>query len=51
MGYTSAQAVVDGWLGSEGHKTNIEGDYTHSAISAVKTNDGVYYYTQIFIKL
>jgi len=49
MGYTTTNAVVTGWLNSPGHKNNIEGNYTHSAVSAVKNNNGTYYYTQIFI--
>jgi len=49
MGYTTATAVVNGWINSEGHKKNLEGDYTHSAVSAVKDSKGTYYYTQIFI--
>ncbi|MBN1251943.1 MAG: CAP domain-containing protein [Bacteroidales bacterium] len=51
MGYSTAESVVNGWLSSDEHKQNIEGNYTHSAISAVKNNSGVYYYTQIFINL
>ena len=49
MGYTTADAVVKGWLNSDGHKKNIEGSYTHSSVSAVEDNGGTYYYTQIFI--
>ena len=49
-GYPTAQEVVDGWLSSAGHKANIEGNYTLSALSAVMDKDGTYYYTQIFIK-
>ena len=49
MGYQTANDVVNGWLNSAGHKRNIEGNYTHSAVSAVKNNSGLYYYTQIFI--
>ncbi|OQX97288.1 MAG: hypothetical protein B6I20_12955 [Bacteroidetes bacterium 4572_117] len=50
MGYSSANAVVSGWLNSTGHKDNIEGDFTYSAVSAVKSENGQYYYTQIFIR-
>jgi uncharacterized protein YkwD len=49
-GYTTAQAVVNGWLGSSGHKANIEGDYNKTAVSAVKSSDGTMYYTQFFYK-
>ena len=50
MGYTSAQAVVDGWLNSPGHKANIEGNYNLTGISSYKKADGAYYFTQIFLK-
>jgi uncharacterized protein YkwD len=47
-GYGSAAAVVNGWLGSAGHRANIEGNSTRTGVSAVKSGDGVWYYTQIF---
>ncbi len=49
-GYTSAQSLVTAWLKSEGHKANIEGDFTNFDISAEKGTDGKWYYTNIFIK-
>lgn len=48
MGYTSAAAVVNAWLGSAGHRANIEGSATRTGISAVQTGTGTWYYTQIF---
>ena len=48
MGYPSAAAVVNAWLGSAGHRANIEGSATRTGISAVKSSGGVWYYTQIF---
>ena len=48
MGYNSAAAVVNAWLGSAGHRTNIEGNSTRTGISAVQTSTGTWYYTQIF---
>jgi uncharacterized protein YkwD len=48
MGYSSASAVVGGWLGSSGHRANIEGNATRTGISAVKSASGSWYYTQIF---
>lgn len=47
----TAKAVVDAWLESEGHRENIEGDFTHIGISAIKNDVGNYYYTQLFFKL
>ena len=48
MGYTSAAAVVSGWLGSSGHRANIESSATRTGISAVRSGSGAWYYTQIF---
>lgn len=47
----TAKAVMEAWLNSEGHRENIEGNYTHIGISAIKNNAGSYYFTQIFIRL
>lgn len=47
-GYTSATAVVGGWLGSSGHRANIESSATRTGISAVRSASGTWYYTQIF---
>ena len=47
-GYTSAAAVVGGWLGSSGHRANIESSATRTGISAVRSASGTWYYTQIF---
>lgn len=49
-GYSSANAVVQGWLNSPGHRRNIEGSFTHIGIHAKKNDNGVYYYTQLFYK-
>ncbi|WP_345007629.1 CAP domain-containing protein [Snuella lapsa] len=49
-GYTSAQSVVNAWIKSEGHKENIEGDFSNFDISAEKNEEGKWYYTNIFIK-
>jgi len=49
-GYTSAESLVNAWLKSEGHKANIEGDFSNFDISAEKGTDGKWYYTNIFIK-
>ena len=49
-GYTSAESVVRAWLKSEGHKANIEGDFTNFDVSAEENEEGRWYYTNIFIK-
>ena len=48
MGQRSAQAVVNAWMNSEGHRANIlNKNYTHIGIGYVK--DG-HYWTQMFIQ-
>ena len=49
-GYSSAESVVNAWLNSEGHKQNIEGDYTDFEISAEQNEQGKWYFTNIFVK-
>lgn len=49
-GFSSAQSVVNAWVNSEGHKKNMEGDYTHFQISAEQSEDGRWYFTNMFIK-
>jgi len=49
-GYTTANSVMQGWIKSPGHKANIEGDFTHIGIAAVKDSNGRYYYTQLFYR-
>lgn len=48
--YPDAKSVVDGWIASDGHRQNIEGDYTHTGIAAIKDENGKYYYTQLFYR-
>ncbi|TDQ25823.1 CAP domain-containing protein [Tenacibaculum caenipelagi] len=49
-GYSTAESVVSAWIKSDGHKHNIEGDYTHFDITAEKSTDGKWYFTNIFVK-
>ncbi len=48
-GYPSATAVVNGWLLSDDHRQNIEGDFNLTGIAARKNKDDLYYFTQIFL--
>ncbi|TBW25788.1 CAP domain-containing protein [Gramella sp. KN1008] len=50
FGYRTADAVVNAWLKSKGHKENIEGSHTHFGISVRQDADGKNYFTNIFIK-
>ena len=48
-GYTTAQAVVNGWLGSAGHRANIENSSFKTTGVGVATNSsGQLYWTQNF---
>ncbi|CAL2087325.1 conserved hypothetical protein [Tenacibaculum sp. 190524A05c] len=49
-GYSTAQSVVNGWINSEGHRKNIEGNYTHFHLTAKQNAAGKWYYTNIFIR-
>ncbi len=48
-GQTTAKSVVATWLNSSGHRKNIEGNYQLTGISAIKSKQGTWFYTQIFI--
>jgi uncharacterized protein YkwD len=48
MGYSSAAAFVNAWLGSAVHRANIEGNSTRTGISAVQTSTSTWYYAQKF---
>jgi len=50
FGYDTAEAVVNAWLNSPGHKRAIEGEYTHSGFGIVKSPENRYYFTQLFYK-
>ncbi len=49
-GYRTADAVVNAWIKSDGHRKNLEGDHTHFGISVKESNDGKLYFTNIFVK-
>jgi len=46
-----AEAVVIGWLGSTWHREQIEGDYDLIGVGVFKNAQGIYYFTQILIRL
>ncbi len=50
FGYSTAEAVVEAWINSEGHRTNIEGSYTHFGISVDQDQEGKNYFTNIFVR-
>lgn len=48
--YDTLEEAFEGWLSSPGHRKNIEGDYTNSAISIRPNSEGEFYFTQIFFR-
>lgn len=48
--YNTAEDVMNAWLSSAEHKSNITGNFTHIGIAAIEDTEGQYYYTQIFFK-
>ncbi len=42
--------AVNGWIESDGHRRNMEGDYTLTGIGIAVSDDGTYYFTQLFAK-
>ena len=49
--YPSAQLALEGWLESSAHKSTLEGNYSHTALSIVLDKEGRPYFTQIFMLL
>ena len=46
-----ANYIVEGWLSSPGHRKNIESpDYELTGIGAAQGSNGVYYFTQLFVR-
>ena len=50
FGYRTAEAVVNAWLNSDGHKKNIEGNHYYYGVSVVDDAEGRNYFTNIFIR-
>lgn len=50
FGYRTADAVVNAWMESDGHRKNMEGEHTHFGISVKEGKDGQFYFTNIFVK-
>ncbi|HYH03450.1 MAG TPA: CAP domain-containing protein [Bacillota bacterium] len=51
QGYNDPAAnAVEGWIKSEGHRKNIEGDYNLTGMGVFQNDSGRYYFTQLFMK-
>ena len=49
MGYSDAESVMDAWMNSPGHKSNIlDSDYTHIGIGCYE-DSGLRYWVQVFV--
>jgi uncharacterized protein YkwD len=48
--YDTVVETFEAWLESDGHRFNIEGDYTHSAISIKENEEGDLNFTQLFLR-
>ena len=48
--YDSALEAFQNWLASTDHRETIEGEFTHSAVSAKRNPDGELYFTQLFYR-
>jgi uncharacterized protein YkwD len=46
---STASRAFNAWLKSSGHRKNIEGNYTHTGIGAIKSANGSWYFTQIYL--
>ncbi|MDE5563965.1 MAG: hypothetical protein K2I93_02325 [Oscillospiraceae bacterium] len=46
-GYPTPEAVMDGWMHSDGHRANILGDFDYIGVGVVWEN-GTLYWTQVF---
>ncbi|MEL7034513.1 MAG: CAP domain-containing protein [Cyanobacteria bacterium J06592_8] len=42
--------AVEGWIASDGHRRNMEGDFNLTGIGIARNAKGEYYFTQIFVR-
>jgi len=49
-GYSTAAEAFQNWLDSPNHKSTLEDDFTHTAISVKVDDNGIFYYTQLFYR-
>ncbi|MFD2518951.1 CAP domain-containing protein [Salinimicrobium flavum] len=50
FGFRTAEAVVNAWIKSDGHRENMIGNHTHFGISVKEGKDGKLYFTNIFVR-
>jgi uncharacterized protein YkwD len=44
-----AASVVEGWIGSPAHRSNIEGNFSATGVGVARSSGGRFYFTQIFV--
>ncbi len=49
--YSTASAMLNGWLNSASHKSTLEGEFTHATLNVELDKNGRAYCTQIFMKV
>jgi len=51
MGYSDpVRKAVEGWIKSDGHRKNMEGQFNLTGIGIAKNAKGEYYFTQLFVR-
>ncbi|MBM1107734.1 CAP domain-containing protein [Aurantibacter crassamenti] len=48
--FYSAEQILEAWINSPTHKKVMEGDVNYTAVSVTADQNGVLYFTQLFIK-
>lgn len=46
-----AQMAFNQWRASAGHNSNMLGSYTHTGLAVARSDNGTYYFTQIFLNV
>ena len=47
-GYGSAAGVIEGWMGSEGHRENLlDPSFTSIGVASAQASDGTLYWTMV----
>lgn len=51
MGFSDpVRNAVEGWIKSDGHRKNMEGQFNLTGIGIAKNTKGEYYFTQLFVR-
>ncbi|MEP6489485.1 CAP domain-containing protein [Microcoleus vaginatus GB2-A3] len=51
LGYSDpVRNAVEGWIKSDGHRKNMEGQFNVTGIGVAKNAKGEYYFTQLFVR-